>query len=173
MLVAPVGRGSIVLGKVAAGAVTASAQGLVILLLAGLAGVPYDVPVLLAVLGETLILAFTMAALGALLATSMKSVQGFMAVTQMSLMPLFFASGALFPVSGLPAWLRVITLVNPLTYAVDPIRRTVYGALHLSAAYPGVTWGSWTLPLGLELLVVALLGIAMLGGAIARFRRIQ
>ena len=174
MLVAPIGRGSIVLGKVSAGAATAGAQGLFILVLAGLADVPYDVPMLLAVFGETLLLAFTMAAFGALLATRMKSVQGFMAVTQMSLMPLFFASGALFPLAGLPGWLRVATLINPLTYCVDPIRRTVLASLHLRGGYGrGVTWNGWQLPLGLELAVVAVLGLAMLWIAIAQFRKIQ
>jgi ABC-2 type transport system permease protein len=178
MLVAPVSRGSIIAGKVAGGAATAALQGIAILVLAGLADVPYHPLMLLELVGEIALFAFALASFGAMLAARMKSVQAFMAVTQMTLMPLFFTSGALFPLSGLPLWLKILTWINPLTYAVDPIRRTVFANLDLSdavrATYAGgVRWGGWQLPLGLELVVVLGLGCVMLWAAILRFRKAE
>jgi ABC-2 type transport system permease protein len=100
--------------------------------------------------------------------------QSFMGVMQMIVMPMFFISGALFPVSHLPGWLTVLNRIDPLTYAVDPMRRLVFGHLHLSAAArkaldPGVTWWGWHVPPVLEAAVVFALGLAMVGIAIWEF----
>jgi ABC-2 type transport system permease protein len=97
---------------------------------------------------------------------------------QMVIMPLFFISGALFPVSGLPTWLNVLNRLDPITYAVDPIRRAVFAHLHVSQAArqalaPGVTWWGWHLPGVVEAAIVALIGAAMLGIAIFRFSRTE
>ncbi len=97
-----------------------------------------------------------------------------MGVSQMVVMPMFFLSGALFPVAHLPGWLTVLNRVDPLTYAVDPMRRLVFGHLHISAAAraaldPGVTWWSWRLPSAFEAAVVLALGLVMLGVAIWEF----
>jgi ABC-2 type transport system permease protein len=94
----------------------------------------------------------------------------------MVIMPIFFIAGALFPVSGLPRWLEILNRVDPLTYAVDPMRRVVFSHLDLSAATlarldPGVTWWGWQVPGLLEAAVVALLGLSMLGVAIVEFSR--
>jgi ABC-2 type transport system permease protein len=91
---------------------------------------------------------------------------------------MLFLSGAMFPLSNLPAWLHTLTRINPLTYAVDPMRRAVFERLDVSAATvhtlsPGVTWGSWTMPILLELLVVVGIGLALLGVAIAEFSRTE
>jgi ABC-2 type transport system permease protein len=99
-----------------------------------------------------------------------------MAITQMLLMPMFFISGALFPVAGLPTWLSVLNRLDPVTYAVDPIRHTVFAHLHIThaarnALNPGVTWWSWHLPPLFEVGIVAVLGLAMLGAATAMFSR--
>jgi ABC-2 type transport system permease protein len=99
-----------------------------------------------------------------------------MALNQMLLMPLFFLSGALFPLGNLPAWLQVLTRINPLTYAVDPVRRAVFAHLHAPPAVvhrlnPGVTWGGWRVPTAIELLIVATMGVAMLAIAIWQFRK--
>jgi ABC-2 type transport system permease protein len=94
----------------------------------------------------------------------------------MLLMPMFFISGALFPVAGLPAWLTVLNRIDPVTYAVDPIRHTVFAHLHISdaarqALNPGVTWWGWHLPVGFEVGIVAVAGLALLGVATAMFSR--
>jgi ABC-2 type transport system permease protein len=176
MLVAPVRRGSIVLGKSLGGATVAGFQGVLVIALAGLVGVPYAPALVLEVLGIQLMLAFALTAFGVMLAVRVKQMQSFMAITQMLLMPLFFISGALFPAAGLPVWLTILNRVDPITYAVDPIRRAVFSHLHISdtarhALDPGVTWWGWHLPTLFEVGIVALLGLAMLGIATWAFSR--
>ena len=176
MLVAPVSRSAIVLGKCFGGAAVSTFQGLVILALAGLAGVPYSPTLLLTLLGELLLLSFTLTAFGLMMAARITNMQSFFAIVQMALMPMFFLSGALFPLSSLPAWLGLLTRVNPLTYAVDPMRQAVFGHLEVGAdaarvMNAGVTWWGWQVPVPLELLLVAGMGVVLLGFAIMQFRR--
>ncbi len=178
MLVAPVSRSSIVVGKCLGGATVAGCQGLIMILIAGLVGVPYAPLMILEVLALQLLLAFALTGFGVMMAVRMSQMQSFMALMQMVIMPLFFISGALFPVSGLPAWLNVLNRLDPITYAVDPIRRAVFAHLDITEAArhalaPGVTWWSWRLPGLFEAAIVALLGVLMLAVAIARFSRTE
>ncbi len=178
MLVAPVRRSAIVIGKCLGGATVATFQGVVILCLAGAVGVPYSPGLLLTLVVELLLLSFTLTALGVMAAARIRQIQSFMALTQAFLLPMFFLSGALYPLGNLPTWLHVLTRVDPMTYAVDPMRRAVFAHLDIPAAVraalsPGVTWGSWVVPPLVELAVVAVVGLAMLGVAIAEFRRIE
>ena len=97
-----------------------------------------------------------------------------MGVMQMVVMPMFFISGALFPVAGLPGWLAVLNRLDPLTYAVDPMRRLVFDHLDLSAAArtaldPGVTWWGWHVPSLLEVASCSRSASSMLGIAIWEF----
>jgi ABC-2 type transport system permease protein len=99
-----------------------------------------------------------------------------MALMQFILLPLFFLSGAVFPTTRLPGWLSTLTKLDPLTYAVDPMRRAVFAHVDAPAALqgtlnPGVHWGDWRLPVAVELGIVALLGVLMLLAAIAQFER--
>lgn len=174
MMVAPIRRSSIVVGKCLGGATVASFQGVIVLALAGLVHVPYDPLLILGVFGLQLLLAYTVTAFGVMIAIRIKQMQSFMAVMQMIVMPMFFLSGALYPVSGLPQWLAVLNRIDPLTYAVDPMRRLVFNHLDISAAArrtldPGVTWFGWHLPSLLEAAMVLLLGIIMMFIAIAEF----
>jgi ABC-2 type transport system permease protein len=178
MLVAPVSRGAIVIGKCLGGATVAGFQGVIMICIAGLVGVPYAPVMILEVLVLQLLLAFALTAFGVMMAARMSQMQSFMALMQMVIMPLFFISGALFPVSGLPTWLNVLNRLDPITYAVDPIRRAVFAHLHVSQAArqalaPGVTWWGWHLPGVVEAAIVALIGAAMLGIAIFRFSRTE
>jgi ABC-2 type transport system permease protein len=178
MLVAPVRRGSIVLGKCLGGATVAGFQGALVIALAGLVGVPYAPGLIIEVLILQLMLAFALTAFGVMLAVRVKQMQSFMAITQMLLMPMFFISGALFPAAGLPTWLTILNRIDPITYAVDPIRRAVFAHLDISDAArhtlnPGVTWWGWHLPGVVEAAIVALIGAAMLGIAIFRFSRTE
>jgi ABC-2 type transport system permease protein len=174
MLVAPVGRSSIVIGKCLGGATVACSQGVIMILLAGLVHVPYAPLMILGVLGLQLLLAFSITAFGVMVAARIKQMQSFFGVMQMIVMPMFFISGALFPASGLPGWLTVLNRIDPLTYAVDPMRRLVFGHLHLSAAAgralnSGVTWWGWRVPGLLEAAMVAALGLLMMFVAIWEF----
>ena len=178
MLVAPVSRWSIVLGKCFGGATTATLQGVVILAMAGVVGVPYSLPLFLTVFGELLLLALTLTAFGVMMAARINQIQSYMALNQMLLMPLFFLSGALFPLGNLPAWLQVLTRLDPITYAVDPVRRAVFSHLHAPAAVvhrlnPGVTWGSWRVPTSVEVLIVAAMGVSFLAVAIWQFQKAE
>ncbi len=126
--------------------------------------VPYSLALILGGFGLMLLLAFAMTAFGVMVAARIKQMQAFMGVSQMVVMPMFFISGALFPVSNLPGWLAVLNRLDPVTYAVDPMRKLVLGA-----DTPGVTWFGWTVPTGLEILVVVALGLLMLAIAIWEF----
>jgi ABC-2 type transport system permease protein len=178
MLVAPIRRSSIVVGKCLGGASVATFQGLIVLSLAGLVGVPYSPPLFLTLVAELLLLSFTLTAVGVLVAARMRSIQTFFAMTQVFLMPMFFLSGALYPLSNLPAWLHVLTRIDPLTYVVDPMRRAVFAHLSLNPAVvhrlsPGVTWGSWQVPTPVELILVAAMAVALLIGGVVQFRRAE
>jgi ABC-2 type transport system permease protein len=174
MLVAPVRRSSIVIGKCLGGATVASFQGVILLCIAGTVHVPYDPGLILGVFALQLLLAFSITAFGVMVAARIKQMQSFMGVMQMIVMPLFFLSGALYPVSNLPGWLTVLNRLDPLTYAVDPMRRLVFSHLDISesarrALDPGVSWWGWHLPSVFEAGVVLALGLVMLGVAIWEF----
>jgi ABC-2 type transport system permease protein len=174
MMVAPVRRSSIVIGKCLGGATVAGFQGVIVICLAGLVHVPYDPLLILGVFALQLLLAFAITAFGIMVAVRIKQMQSFMGVMQMIVMPMFFISGALFPASGLPGWLTVLNRLDPLTYAVDPMRRLVFNHLTISplarhALDPGVSWWGWPVPALLEAAVIFALGAVMLGIAIWEF----
>jgi ABC-2 type transport system permease protein len=176
MLVAPVSRSAIVTGKILGGATIATFQGIIMLALAGLADVPYNPVLLLTLAGELFLLAFTLTAFGVMMAARITQFQAFMALTQMLVLPLFFLSGALYPLHGLPAWLSVLTRLDPLTYVVYPMRHAVFTHLNLppsamQALVPGLTWGGWVVPIGVCLGIVAVMGLAMMAVAIVTFSK--
>jgi ABC-2 type transport system permease protein len=176
MLVAPVRRGALVLGKCLGGATIATLQGVIMLALAGLVHVPYSPILLLTLVSEMALAAFTLTAFGILVASRLQQVESFQVVIQFFVLPMFFLSGAVFPFTRLPAWLRVLTRLDPLSYAVDPMRRAVFSHVSASANVSqtfnqSMTWNGWPVPIGVELGLVALLGAIMLAVAIAEFSR--
>jgi len=178
MLVAPIRRSSIVIGKCLGGATVAGVQGVILLALAGLVGVPYDPLMMIALVCELLLLSFALVAFGVMIAARISQFQSFMAFVQIAVFPMLFLSGAMYPLVGLPRWLEVVTRVDPVTYAVDPIRRTVFSQLDISETTrrtlaPGVTWWDWRVPTLLELAIVAAIGLALLAVAVVRFQRIE
>ncbi len=178
MLVAPVSRASLVVGKCLGGATIATMQGLVFLALAGFAHVPYNFVLFITLIGELLLLSFTLTAFGVMMAARIKQFQSFMALTQLLVLPLFFLSGALYPLNGLPAWLSVLTRIDPLTYIIGPMRHAVFSHLDIPQEYiqrvaPGITWGSWVVPIGLSLAIVAVMGLTMMSIAIAEFSKTE
>jgi ABC-2 type transport system permease protein len=178
MMVAPVRRSSIVIGKCLGGASVASIQGVIVICLAGLVGVPYDPLLILGIFVLQLLLAFAITAFGVMIAIRIKQMQSFMGVMQMIVTPMFFISGALFPPAGLPGWLTVLNRLDPLSYAVDPMRRLVFNHLSISPAAraaldPGITWWGWRVPSLLEAAMVVVLGLIMLAIAIWEFSRTE
>jgi ABC-2 type transport system permease protein len=174
MMVAPVRRSSIVVGKCLGGATVASLQGLILLALAWAVHVPYSVGLVLGVFSLQLLLAFSITAFGVMVAARITQMQSFMGVMQMIVTPMFFISGALFPTGDLPGWLAFLNRIDPITYAVSPMRTLVFDNLNLSAEAshtlnPPITWFGWDVPIALQIFTVFALGIVMLGIAIAEF----
>jgi ABC-2 type transport system permease protein len=190
MLVAPVSRASIVLGKTAGGATVATLQGAIMLLLAPLVGLTLTPLLVLEVLATSLLMAFALTSFGVFVASRMKKMEGFQNVMQFMLFPLIFLSGAIFPVQNLPIWLAIVNRLDPLTYAIDPIRRIVLSAQpgyqaalaqastsgnpsggFLLAISRGVTLNGQTLDIWQELVAVSLFAIVFLALAVRGFSR--
>lgn len=134
IMVAPVSRVSIVLGRIAGGATTTLIQAVLILCISILVGLKVSSisSLLLAILFMILI-AVTFLGLGLIFASKMKDMQGFSIVMNFVIFPLFFLSGALYPLENFPRWLRAIARLDPLTYGVDGLRGALVGVSSLSA----------------------------------------
>jgi len=172
MLVAPVRRYSIVVGKALGGATAGMVQGVLVLAMGPLIGVTFTPLLVLVLLAELIVLSFAITSIGVLVAVKIKSFQAFMALVQIIIMPMFFLSGALFPLRNLPTWLHVATLIDPLTYAVDPMRRAVLSRVSEAEAF-GVTWSGWPIPTFVELAIVAGTGLIALAFAAHEFGKME
>ncbi|MEU0653438.1 ABC transporter permease [Streptomyces albogriseolus] len=170
MLVSPFPRSSIVLGLALGGATTGAVYGLALLAVGGIAGVRYT-PMLLVVLVELLLISLLFTSFGLLAAVTIRQVDTFQIVVNLSLMPLMFFSGAMFPPNGLPGWLDTVVKLNPLTYGVDAVRRTLPGPDVLTSEQTRLMLGDWNPPVYAELGVLAALTAAVLGLATHRFSR--
>ncbi len=134
MLVAPTSRASLALGKTAGGATVAAVQGTIMLILAPLVGVRLTPLLVLQIIALELLMAIALTAFGVFVASRIQKMEGFQVVMQLLLFPMIFLSGALFPLDGLPGWLTVLTHINPLTYAVAPLRQVVFAAQDMPPA---------------------------------------
>ncbi len=142
-LVAPVPRFVIMIGRTLGGATVAVFQGLVVLGLSYLAGfrTPHPLGIPLAI-GFMFLLSLVFAALGTAIASVLEDMQGFQLSMNLIVQPLFFLSGALFPLKGLPAVLHYITAVNPLSYGVDALRGALIDMSHFGMATDLVVLGA-------------------------------
>lgn len=176
MLVAPVRRAALVSGKCLGGATVATLQGVLMLAFAGFVGVPYDPLLMLELFGLMLLTAFVITAFGIVIASRIQQVESFQVVMQFIVLPMFFLSGAVFPLTELPGWLNVLTKLDPLTYLVSPMRAAVFNYVTVPASVeatlaPPITWGSFSVGVGLEILLALIAGFALLGVAVAQFSR--
>jgi ABC-2 type transport system permease protein len=128
VLVAPVSRSAIVLGKVLGGTTLSTVQGLVFLIFAPLVGVHIGIGSFLLIVITVFLVSFALTALGFAIAWPMDSTQAFHAIINLFLIPLWLLSGALFPLSGASLWLRLLMRINPLTYGVEALRQLFYPA---------------------------------------------
>jgi ABC-2 type transport system permease protein len=173
MLVAPVRRSVLLTGICLGGASTGAAYGSLVLVVAGAAHIPYS-PRLLLVLLELTVIAFAFTSIGVLAAVLIRRIETFQVVVSLFMTPMLFLSGAMFPPRGLPGWLGAAVRVNPLTYGVDALRRTMPGggtSLDGKPLSPQL-WG-WTPPAALEMTAIALLAVVLLAIATRRFSRIE
>ena len=160
VLVAPISRASVAVGKTLGAATVALLQGMLILLFAPLIGVSLSLWTVLATLPLMFLLAVSMGSLGILLATRIRSMEAFQAVMQMLMFPMMFLSGVFFPVQGLPAWMNVLVKINPATYGIAPIRQVMLGTLPdspFSISLLGHTMSLWD-----NVTVMAAFGVAMI-----------
>jgi len=163
VLVAPIGRSEIILGQSLGATTLAVGQGLLFLALAPLAGVPLTALRVVATAGTMAIVAFGLTNLGLVIAWRMESTQGFHAIMNLVLLPIWFLSGAVFPAADVPGVLRWVMRADPLTYGLAALRETLYlGRGSQLADLPG---------LGTSLAVSALFGVVTLAAAIAVARR--
>ena len=155
VMVAPISRWSIAIGKAFGGATVALLQGVIMLSLSLVIGVKLSFfSVILSILIMFMI-AFAMTSLGIMIAARMKEMEGFQVVVNFLIMPIFFLSGALFPFDRLPPWLVVLTRIDPLTYGVDLLR--------------GVMIGVHAFPLTFDLLLLSIFAVIMLAVAVIEF----
>ena len=126
VLVAPVPRWGIVLGQALGGTTLALLQGVLLLVLAPLIGIRFGMTALIFTLGVMTLLAFGLTNLGLLIAWRMDSTQGFHAIMNLLLIPIWLLSGAFFPSAGAPTWLEWVMKLNPLTYGLAAFRHSLY-----------------------------------------------
>jgi ABC-2 type transport system permease protein len=160
MLVAPVRRSALVIGKCLGGATVATGQGIVMLCLAGAVHVPYSPVLILTLVGELMLVALALTSFGVMAASRMQEVESFQVVMQFFVLPMFFLSGAFFPLAAIPTWLKALAVIDPLSYGVDPMRRAAFSRLHnvspktMRTLAPGLHWNGWRVPTLLELAII-------------------
>ncbi len=173
ILVAPIDRASVAVGKALGGSTIAMLQGSLLLVLAPFVGVTLTPWAVLQVLGLMFLLAFTLSGFGVAIASRMKTMEGFQVIMNFVMMPLLFLSGAFFPLQGLPAWLEALTRLDPAAYAVDAIRRVVLEASGVPAPVVGTLAialpSGDPLPILAEVAILALLSVLVLALAVRWF----
>lgn len=127
VLISPVSRSAIVLGKALGGSTVAVFQGAVILLLSFIVGVTLDPYIAIYSIVIMVIMALGLVCMGLVIASLQRSFEGFNLIMSLLIMPMFFLSGSLFPVHILPDWMKTLTYLNPLTYGVDALRTVIIG----------------------------------------------
>jgi ABC-2 type transport system permease protein len=168
LLVAPLGRTGIVLGKAAGAAVVALLQVALMLLIAPIVGVELSLQMIVLLVPIVFILSIALSGLGLLVASYMRSQQGFQLLIQLLIFPLIFLAGVFFPINQAPEWLQVVSKFNPLTYGVDAIRQVMIGSADPRV---GVTVLGHTMTLGEEVLLIGVFAVALLTAAAWAFNR--
>lgn len=163
VLVSPAPRGAIVLGKLLGGSFLGTAQGLLFLVILPFVGLSIDISRFLLLALILFIATFGLTGLGFIFAWRLDSTQGFHAIMNLLLMPLWFLSGALFPMKGVPPWLELLMRLNPLTYATSVLQSCVLSRTAGPAA-PMAT------PTPISVCVVVLFSVLTFAGATAQVR---
>jgi len=166
VLVSPLSRSGVLVGKAVGAATIAIIQGAIMLVLAPIVNVPINLGTVLALLPLLLILSLALSGLGLLIGARMRSQQGFQIVMQLVIFPMMFLSGIFFPVSGVATWLEVLSKLNPVTYGIDAIRQVFLGT-----EVAGVTVFGHTMGIVDSAIVVAMAGVVFLTIAIWAFNK--
>ena len=166
VLVSPLNRSGVLVGKAVGAATIAIIQGAIMLVLAPFLDVSIDLGTVLALLPLLLILSLSLSGLGLLIGARMRSQQGFQILMQLVIFPMMFLSGIFFPISGVATWLEVLSKLNPVTYGIDAIRQVFLGT-----EVAGVTVFGHTMSILESALVMAVVGVVLLAAAIWVFNR--
>jgi ABC-2 type transport system permease protein len=132
VLVAPVPRWGVAIGKAFGGATVALAQALIMIVMAPLVGISLSPFVVLELLALSFVMSVAVTSLGIVIAAQMASMQSFQMVMNFIVMPLYFLSGAMFPLTSAPPWLKTLMTIDPLTYGVDAIRNVVFSTTDIT-----------------------------------------
>ena len=176
ILVAPVSRSAICLGKISGGATISLVNGVVMFVMAPILGIDITLEVVAKLIGLIALVSFMLTGLGVAMGSRLRSVESFQMLSQVAIMPAMFLSGIFFPINNVPAWMDVIVKLNPVTYAVAPIREIALSeqlkALPADAPFQitHVDWFGYTLSTWEEIGVVLVFGTAMLTIAIRAIR---
>ncbi len=165
ILVAPISRMTVFLGKMVGDSISALIQGVIVLALGLLLGISISPVAFLTALPVMLLITFGLVSIGLIVASFMGSLESFGAIQSFINLPLFFLSGALFPISSMPDWMQILSRLNPLSYGVDALRHVILGT----------TWtASLQLqPLLVDLVVIAVFDVAMIIVGTWAFKRMK
>lgn len=133
VLVSPVSRTYVVIGKILGGACVAAMQGVLILIFAPFLDIKITITAIVEIIPGIFLVGFTLSAIGIFVACGMKTSSGFQAVEQLMMYPMLFLSGALYPINNLPAWMNILIRINPVTYAVDMFKKLILPTSSLSS----------------------------------------
>jgi ABC-2 type transport system permease protein len=167
VLVAPVSRTAVALGKMAGGSTVAMFQGTILLVLAPLIGIRLSFLQIIQLMGLMLLLASVMTSFGILFAARQRTMEGFQMVMNFLLMPMLFLSGAFFPLTDVPRWLEILAKVDPVTYGVDPIRQIMLADTAPAEAIEALSVAS----IGTDVAILFGLGVAFMIPAVWLFGR--
>lgn len=176
ILVAPVSRTAICIGKITGGATVSLVNGIVMFVMAPILGIDISLEIVAKLIGLIALVSFMLTGLGVAMGSRLRSVESFQMLSQVAIMPAMFLSGIFFPINNVPAWMDVIVKINPVTYAVAPIREIALSeqlkALPADAPFQitHVDWFGYTLSTWEEIGVVVVFGAAMLTIAIRAIR---
>ncbi len=159
ILVAPISRWSVAVGKALGGSTVAMIQGSIMLVFAPVIGVTLTPLIVVELIPLMFLVSFAMTSLGIVVAARMKSMEGFQMIMNFLLMPMFFLSGAFFPLRGLPEWMDLLVKINPLSYGVDIMRYVVIGVNQY--------------PVERDLIVLLVFSAVMMGLAMFQFGRTE
>ena len=182
VLVAPLSRVGVILGKALGGSITSLLQGMIMLVIAPIIGLSITPLLVVKLLPTLLILSLALSGLGILMATRMHSQQGFQFLMQLIVFPLMFPAGVFFPVDGVPVWLQIVAKVNPLTYGVDAIRQIFLAPQITNAAAEisggevvstGITLSGHRMGVVEDIMVIGLIGFVLLLAGVWSFSRTE
>jgi ABC-2 type transport system permease protein len=160
VMVAPISRTTIFIGKAFGGMTNSLLQAAILLAIGLLIGVNYNTISILSIIAIILLLSFALTSLGLILGSFIESLEGFQLIVSFVVFPLYFLSGALFPLKNLPFWLSILTTLDPATYGVDALR----------SAMLGIT-GKYSFGTDFAILILSVISIGVVG--IFSFKRMK